>query len=1028
LNASDWVPFFKTIHSPHSPFPWQTRLVERLCATNKWPGVLDLATGAGKTTCIDIALFHWLVCASEGRPQDAARRIAFVVDRRIIVDEAADRARKIAKAIATAKEGILVEARAILEKHAGDEARKLFEPSDDARAKRAPHSDQAAISVFALRGGVARERNLVRDPLRVSIVLSTVDQIGSRLLFRGYGVTDGMRPIHAGVFGTDTLLLLDEAHIAEPFRQTLEGIVREQARASKHVGPKPLRWVQLSATPSDKEQKEETFSLDQTDYEDRWLSPRLRALKPLRMIEVAKRDELPAKLIDLTVDELKEAPLSETEQPRIGIIVNRIATARAVHRGLLKALKGAAEVALLIGRVRPLDRDGYLSELSRKLKSSSKPRPGDKPIVLVATQTIEVGADYDFHSLFVEAASYASIKQRIGRLNRLGDRDKVRGAIVLVQADATDDPIYKNTIAATWQLLDKHATEKTVDLGISAAPAATKDVQLSSPATPYLSPSLLSLLVQTSPEPAVEPDVAEFLHGFNQEVPDVSIVWRDGLVDATDRIDDEHAAAVLRLLPPLSREAMSLPFSSFRQWVSGWDAKKAPKVVDGGDIEGSEPEPDDRARDIPYVLLIKSRTTELVRADKVRPGGMVVVPSRRGGVDECGWNPEGTEPVSDLALAARDPSLRGDEISQARRQRRLVWTPMIAASWLLAEAPSNETPSSGAAPASNPESSDTTSLEPSSRKLNASSSAVTASSPLHDVLADPDATLADARVALNAWLDEHDDRLPPDVRATAQKLRSGDSRIEWLRFKATGDRLGVVLREKRPTAEDLVEGESLQRTVRVALDDHLSKVGALAEAYAKGAGLSEPLAKALGVAGIVHDLGKADPRFQRRLCAKPGELLAKSDEYDQSVPRGERHEAYSVALLDRHPELIDGVEEHRDLIRYLVGSHHGYGRGLQPITEDHGIVFDAKVVEKRLSFEGRPGLDALGSDWADLFVSQNRAYGPWMLAYLESILRLADHRRSDQEVEEAVGQEKAEREKQKREQKAENEMAKETVE
>lgn len=62
-------------------------------------------------------------------------------------------------------------------------------------------------------------------------------------------LSNRMKPIHAGLLGSDCLILLDEAHLAVPFRQTLKAVAVRGAADGE--GAALRRWpvVGLSATP-----------------------------------------------------------------------------------------------------------------------------------------------------------------------------------------------------------------------------------------------------------------------------------------------------------------------------------------------------------------------------------------------------------------------------------------------------------------------------------------------------------------------------------------------------------------------------------------------------------------------------------------------------------------------------------------------------------------------------------------------------------------------------------------------------------
>src|ERR1035441_3111353 len=194
LTPTDFGAFFTHLWG-YRPFPWQQRLAERVCGFG-WPSCLDLPTASGKTACLDVAVFAMAV------KQRGPRRVFFVVDRRVVVDAAFERMQEIAWKLHEAEEGVL--------KTVGDRLRSLA------------HSN-CPLDTYELRGGIYRDDSWVRSPLQTTLVASTVDQVGSRLLFRGYGVWDKVLPIHAGLVANDSLIILDEAHCSRPFSETLAG-------------------------------------------------------------------------------------------------------------------------------------------------------------------------------------------------------------------------------------------------------------------------------------------------------------------------------------------------------------------------------------------------------------------------------------------------------------------------------------------------------------------------------------------------------------------------------------------------------------------------------------------------------------------------------------------------------------------------------------------------------------------------------------------------------------------------------------
>jgi CRISPR-associated endonuclease/helicase Cas3 len=73
------------------------------------------------------------------------------------------------------------------------------------------------LGISTVRGEYADNQEWSCLPYRPSVVCGTVDMVGSRLLFSGYGDGAYSRALHAGLLGNDTLIVFDECHLVPAF-------------------------------------------------------------------------------------------------------------------------------------------------------------------------------------------------------------------------------------------------------------------------------------------------------------------------------------------------------------------------------------------------------------------------------------------------------------------------------------------------------------------------------------------------------------------------------------------------------------------------------------------------------------------------------------------------------------------------------------------------------------------------------------------------------------------------------------------
>jgi CRISPR-associated endonuclease/helicase Cas3 len=879
--------------NPSGPFPWQERLYTDWFSRGRLPGSCSLPTGVGKTSVVAI----WLIALLHGAK--VPRRLVYCVNRRTVVDQTTTEVERLKANLSLA----------------------TF-----------PHCGGLAIST--LRGQFADNREWSDDPSRPAVIVGTVDMIGSRLLFSGYGVGFKARPLHAGFLGQDSLLVHDEAHLEPAFQSLLDSIAKEQQSSAD---PCPLHIMQMTATLRTPHQAN-SFGLthEESNAPDyihdvpgelpiKSIWRRCNATKRLTIHAAAtesptaqeaaptsapseRQQSTAAQNTRIAEEIASRATSAGGPDSAVLIFVTTVEDVERVCTRLLKLKVPPQSIQRLTGTMRGWERDRFADPrhpqgspvFARFLKPPDPRKPPSEQwaitptpgrVYLVCTSAGEVGIDISADHLVCDLSTWESMLQRFGRVNRYGLKSDSSISIVTPPSfDEKNDKLAQQR-AATRDLFAHfrkhydHANPASLDR-FSRRNDLPHEITAAFAPPPRILPvtsSLFDAWAMTSlrkPMPG-RPPVGPFLHGIRDgEAPETSVAWRKEV--------DTLTGPLLRLNPPedLLDDYPLLPHELLRD--------KADRVRKHCEQLAK------RSPDAPAWLLDHSGTVTVTTLALVGEtenkedldGKILLLPPSVGGLSMHGTLDAGvmTE-ATDVADELHGPS------GQPNRLR--LWD----------NAPDH----------------------PGLRIV-------------RTIDTNPDA------------IDTDDD--PPGRRF-------------WI------------------WCTQCLEGGKTANQ-NISWQDHVNHVTARAARLAQTLDfLPDDIRNALILAAKLHDHGKRRAIFQLTLGNHryPEVVLAKSGARAASLLSEQfRHEFASVLDAQSDPELQTLSSTMQDLVLHLIAAHHGRAR--PHFHPDEAFDPENTTTVTALLADGIPYR----------FAKLQRQFGRWGLAYLESLLRAADWAASGAEM------------------------------
>ena len=939
----------------HRPFPWQQRLFEEYFACGSLPPAVDIPTGLGKTAVMAV----WLLARAAGAA--LPRRLVYVVDRRAVVDQATEFAEGLRKAL---KENERLET-----------------------VRRALDLGDRPLPISTLRGRHADNREWMAGPAASAIVVGTVDMVGSRLLFEGYGVSRRMRPYAAGLLGCDTLVMLDEAHLARPFERLLRAIYKGQCMSPAGVAdagagvfagpvarngfPPPLRVLPLSATLGH-DLDSEPFGLNDDDQANGTVRTRLEARKSLTVEDLASGSNLDQALAERAWGLMRTESATVGKPPSVAVYCNRRTDAETVAKLLeawAKKEVPEAAVILFVGGRRVHERGEAAEELRKHGLIGDDEAMRSDPVFLVATSAGEVGVDLDADHMVCDLVAWERMVQRLGRVNRRGtgaarvlviDQGPPEGRKADEDAVARHEAVRSVLDALPRDEAGGHQVGAAALVNLADDPALHKRIDAATtrmPLYPALTRPLVDAWAMTSlDDHAGRPEVGPWLRGWvEDDEPQTTVAWRQhlplrfpaygGNVEAQA---EREVRAFFAAAPPKTVELLETETRRVVEWLK----KRARKHL--AELKKTAAPPAE-----PSTVPGDDDGEEAVERKRL------LAPLTRGG------------PIAFLLDGANRPNRQGatlsltaiDERSTKELQANLVGKRLVVDARLggIEEGLLKDDGGSEKRAATIEDNwgkrDDDPEEHPWSFKVEALSEGER-----HRRLGERETSESGAVHASDGW---------QDVLYTPYGVSPEGEAVSCL-----------IVRKRRGEGES----EDARAVARKAqrLDEHQQWAGEEAERIADTLGLDAADKAMLAAAARHHDDGKSAPRWQRAFDAKRGggPYAKTTGSPNQHLLNGFRHELKSA--LDAGRNGLDGIDRadpRFELALHLIAAHHGHAR---PAIGVGG-------------YDDLPPSEAEASAHAIArrFARLQRQWGPWGLAWWEALLRAADQAASKRLDEEA---------------------------